>query len=122
MTGFAIGVADELVTGQTILEQVGLADGSHSSNPTLFTALLALMLVPTGAATVNTMFKVASGAMTVKQLKGYAKFFGLDSEQDAKMASTMRTLAKLEGIEDDATLTLDDATAMNAAPLSPWLS
>eukprot|EP00959_Pyramimonas_sp_CCMP1952_P453446 9468245-Pyramimonas_sp.AAC.1 len=44
MAGFATGVAEELGTGQTILEQVGLSDGSGYANPTLFYALLALML------------------------------------------------------------------------------
>lgn len=128
MAGFATGVAEELATGQTILEQVGLADGSGYANPTLFYTLLGFMLVPSGIATVNTLFKVATGEMTVKQFKGYAKFFGLGSEEDAKMISTMNKLAmmdELKGTVNDTTLTVDDAASCEwpsptAAPSSPW--
>lgn len=128
MAGFATGLAEELVTGQTILEQVGLADGSGYANPELFYTMLGLMLVPTGIATINTFVKVATGEMTVKQFKGYAKFFGLQSEEDAKMISTMNKLAlmdELKGTVNDTSLTVDDAASCewpnpNAAPSSPW--
>jgi len=128
MAGFATGLAEELVTGQTILEQIGLADGTHSANPTLFSTMLALMLVPSAVATVNTLYKVSTGDMTIKQFKGYAKFFGLQSEQEAKMISTMKKLDmmnELKGTVNDTSLTVDDAASCEwpnpgAAPSSPW--
>eukprot|EP00959_Pyramimonas_sp_CCMP1952_P459222 9477908-Pyramimonas_sp.AAC.1 len=86
------------------------------------------MLVPTGVATINTFYKVATGNMTLKQFKGYAKFFGLQSEEDAKMISTMQKLNmmnQLKGTVNDTTLTVDDAASCEwpnpkAAPSSPW--
>lgn len=129
MAGFFTGVAEELVTGQSILQQIGVADGSGLPSPAIFYAILALALVPTGAATVNTLRKVASGDMTVKQFKGYARFFGLDTEEDAKVVSTMRKLAMMDDLKGlsakDTSLTVEDAAACEwpnpgSAPSSKW--
>lgn len=128
MAGFVTGVAEELLTGHTILEQVGLSDGSGYANPVLFSALLALMLVPTGVATASTIFKVSTGEMTLKQFKGYARFFGLDSEEDAKTVSTMRKLDMMNELDftaRDTSLTTEDAASCEwpnatSAPSSAW--
>lgn len=127
MSGFLIGVADELVTGQGILEQVGLMDGSGLPNPSIFSALCLALLVPTAIATVNTLSKVSKGDMSLAQFKGYAKFFGLDTEEDAKIISTMNKLALKDSMKgltyEDSSLTAEDAARCDLtarAPRSAW--
>merc|ERR1712032_4110 len=102
MTGFAIGVATEILTGRGILEQVGLMEDGAPA-PTLFIVLVALIGGTSLLASVKTIYDVVSkkAVPTWKEVPGrYANSPVLpsdvtsmdqSSEGDEKKAAAMLT-------------------------------
>lgn len=88
MGGFAIGLGTEILTGQGILQQVGLSDGEP--NGALFALIAAGLVIPTLLATSKTLVDLQTGDMTMRQFLRYAKFFGLDEEAAAKASRNLK--------------------------------
>lgn len=115
MSGFAVGLAEELFTGEGILAQIGI----DTPNPTL-TAVLALFFVGGSAVgAAQTLAKAQNGEMTYLQFKRYVGFFGADTDKVASQLSI--DVKKMEARSRYGILGPDDMSAINAAKVrSPY--
>lgn len=120
MAGFTVGIAEELLTGQPILQQIGLSDGY--GNPALLGALLVCLATPTAILTAKTLTDAVSGEMSVNQFKRWSNLFGLDTENDAEVLANMK---KADGLAAALALRggeskMGQSLPLNAAPTCAW--
>ena len=83
-----MGVAEEMLTGQGILEQIGVTHGAPSD--VLTAALLVLMCTPTAVLSAKTLVDAQTGQMTVRQFKRWANLLGLRNDEDAEVVAYMK--------------------------------
>ncbi len=112
MGGFATGLAQELITGDGILAQIGWRD---QPNEGLFSFLLAFLAVSTVAGVGVTLKQMSSGEMSNAQLRRYQNFLGLSPKDErARLEATREAQQKdLDGAA------LADEFAAAAAAASP---
>lgn len=80
MSGFTIGLAEELWTGDGILGQIGV----ETPNGLAFALLMLLTVGGSVAGAANTLKKVQDGEMSLQQFKRYVEFFGADLDEVAQ--------------------------------------
>ena len=86
MGGFATGLAQELITGDGILAQIGWRD---QPNEGLFSFLLAFLAVSTVAGVGVTFKQMSSGEMSNAQFRRYQNFLGLSPKDErARLEAT----------------------------------
>ena len=114
MGGFATGLAQELITGDGILAQIGWRD---QPNEGLFSFLLAFLAVSTAAGVGVTFKQMSSGEMSNAQFRRYQNFLGLSPKDErARLEATREAQQKdLDG----AALADEFAAAAAAAAASP---
>ena len=92
MGGFATGLAQELITGDGILAQIGWRD---QPNEGLFSFLLAFLAVSTAAGVGVTFKQMSSGEMSNAQFRRYQNFLGLSPKDErARLEATREAQQK----------------------------
>jgi len=125
--GFAIGLAEEMITGLPILEQIGFA----TPDDRVFAALAGAMLAGVALGTVDAIRRAEKGTMSRGEFSAYSGFLGADGDADAASAARALKLAgdftspdnladvrnaKVGGTPADAVLAPTDASeALRAA-------
>lgn len=98
MIGFGSGVANEILTGTPILQQIGL----ETPNGGLTTLLSIAIFGSTLAASVKTLQRIQSGNMTPLEAKRYGGFLGFMIPSAAAREGDMSGQASLKGTEAGA--------------------
>ena len=80
MGGFATGLAQEMLTGDGILAQLGRRD---TPNDEMFALMMAFLAGTTFAGIFVTLRQLVSGEMSPRQFKRYQSFLGLAPEDEA---------------------------------------
>ena len=93
MGGFATGIAQELITGDGILAQLGVRDLPNEQIFDFFVATLALSTV---AGVWVTFRQLVAGEMSPKQFKRYQKFLGLTAKDEAARLNATREAQEKE--------------------------
>jgi hypothetical protein len=121
MAGFAVGVAEEMLTGQGILEQIGVTNGAPSD--VLTAALLVLMCTPTAVLSAKTLVDAQTGQMTVRQFKRWANLLGLRNDEDAEVVAYMKKadgLAAALRLRDEKAAGVRQELPLSQAPSCAW--
>ena len=109
MGGFATGLAQELITGDGILAQIGWRD---QPNEALFEFLLFFLAASTVAGVAVTFKQLSSGEMSKAQFKRYQNFLGLSpKDEQARVEATREAQQK----ELDGYALADEFAAVAAA-------
>ena len=87
MGGFATGIAQEFITGDGILAQLGVKDLPNEQIFDFFVATLALSAV---AGVWVTFRQLVAGEMSPKQFKRYQRFLGLTGQDEAARLNATR--------------------------------
>ena len=87
MGGFATGLAQELITGDGILAQIGWRD---QPNEALFEFLLFFLAASTVAGVAVTFKQLSSGEMSKAQFKRYQNFLGLSPKDEQARVEALR--------------------------------
>jgi len=90
MLGITLGVITEVLSGNTMLQQVGLDVQTAQAHEILFGALWLALFGGTVVGAGLTLSRAKSGKMTSEEYKRYAKFFGMNTEETAEMEASMR--------------------------------
>ena len=114
MGGFATGLAQELITGDGILAQIGWRD---QPNEGLFSFLLAFLATTTLAGVAVTFKQMSSGEMSNAQFRRYQNFLGLSPKDERARMEATREAQRKE--LDGAALADELAAAAAAATASP---
>mmetsp|Transcript_12877 Transcript_12877/g.31277 ORF Transcript_12877/g.31277 Transcript_12877/m.31277 type:complete len:268 (-) Transcript_12877:305-1108(-) len=109
MGGFATGLAQELLTGDGILAQVGQRD---TPNEEMFAMMMAFLAGTTIAGVWVTFRQLTTGAMSNSQYKRYQSFLGVSGADEAALND-----AEATGREDevDGALLAREFAAVSAA-------
>ena len=95
MAGFTVGVVEEMITGQPMLEQIGLTSGAPID--ALLAALVLAMCTPTAILSAKTLVDAQTGQMSIRQFQRWSKLFGLNTENDAEVVAYMKKADGLAG-------------------------
>lgn len=122
MAGFAVGVIEEMATGQGILEQIGVTN-VYAPSEALAAVLMVLMCTPTAVASAKTLADAQNGAMTVRQFKRWANFLGLRNDEDASVVAYMKKADGLSAalrLRDDNSVGVRQELPLTDAPACAW--
>lgn len=114
MGGFATGLAQELLTGDGILAQLGFRD---TPSPALFDFLVAFLASTTLIGCAVTFRQLTSGEMSPKQFRRYQSFLGLTARDEAERVVATREAQSREA--DGAALASEFAAVASAAIAGP---
>eukprot|EP00976_Prorocentrum_cordatum_P029176 594156-Prorocentrum_minimum.AAC.4 len=90
MIGITLGVITEGLSGNTMLQQVGIDVQTAQAHELLFGALWLALFGATVVGAGLTLSRAKSGQMTSEEYKRYARFFGANTEETAEMEASMR--------------------------------
>jgi hypothetical protein len=118
MGGFATGLAQELLTGDGILAQLGWR---NTPDPALFDFFIAFLASTTLAGVFVTLRQIQSGEMSVRQFKRYQAFLGLSPRDEAEREAAARESQARE-LDGEALATEFAAVARSAAAADPAMT
>ena len=114
MGGFATGLAQELITGDGILAQLGFRD---TPSPALFDFLVAFLASTTLIGCAVTFRQLTSGEMSPKQFRRYQSFLGLTAKDEAERVAATREAQSRDA--DGAALASEFAAVASAIIAGP---
>mmetsp|Transcript_10156 Transcript_10156/g.17464 ORF Transcript_10156/g.17464 Transcript_10156/m.17464 type:complete len:331 (-) Transcript_10156:94-1086(-) len=89
MLGFSLGVVTEALSGNTMLQQIGIDVQTAEAHEILVAQLLLAFFGATMVGGGVTISRAKSGKMTTEEFKKYSKFLGANTEETAEIEASM---------------------------------